>query len=139
MVRYLLGKSPLTVPISIVSESGERGLFINIFIEKPKGSSDVKTFVGNRSYALPLKSDQNEEIYSCITQALESTALSPQRCLRIIIPPEWPYLKEFLTQKKLSKNANENEKIKFEELLFQLLRFDQLDVRSYQQLFQEMN
>ncbi|MBT3747480.1 MAG: DUF1998 domain-containing protein, partial [Bacteroidetes bacterium] len=137
-VGYLLGRNPFIPEIEHLNQSSGEGLYLNLFLEK-EGTDGIVVHAGESTCSQKLTNQQNIDIYSIISKAIAVNTQSDQRFLRIIIPHEWPYLNDILTGKRLGKDARADEKLKFEELLFQLLRFDKLEVIPYEKLFRELN
>jgi hypothetical protein len=138
-VGYLLGKNPFVPDLPDLKKSSKRGLYLNLFLEKQKGSDGITLHAGEKSYSRKLTSQQNNDFFSIFTEAIAKSGQTEQRDLRVIIPHEWSYLYDFISKKKLSKKARMDEKVKFEELLFQLLRFKNLEVLHYEHLFKEQD
>ena len=136
MAGYLIENNPLTPDLPDVGVTRSNNQFLNLFLAK-EDSDSIVAYTDESSYSQELTGQQNIDIYSVIAGAISKNTQTDQRGLRVIIPPEWAYLYDNLGGRKVGKKALNEEKLKFEELLFQFLRFDRVDVVMYENVFKE--
>lgn len=136
MAGYLIENNPLTPDLPDVGVTRSNNQFLNLFLAK-EDSDSIVAYTDESSYSQELTGQQNIDIYSVIAGAISKNTQTDQRGLRVIIPPEWAYLYDNLGGRKVGNKALIEEKLKFEELLFQFLRFDRVDVVMYENVFKE--
>jgi replicative superfamily II helicase len=129
---HLLGLNPLDPSIRVPDSSTDP--FVDLAFEVNLSGEKVTVQALDRQYLVETGKRRNPALYEAMSEAARQEFTQEKKNLRVVVGPGVGYFVPFLNEQRLSDKARSDEKMAFEALLFELLRYRSVEAIPIDQL-----